>query len=71
MTNTAGGRFAINSSTGEITVADGTLLDYESATSHSVTVRVTDAGGLTYDETFTINLTNVNEASMHGQSRIR
>ena len=43
-------------------MADGTLLDYESATSHSVTVRVTDAGGLTYDETFTINLTNVNEA---------
>ena len=62
LTNTAGGRFAINASTGEITVADGTLLDYESATSHSVTVRVTDAGGLTYDETFTINLTNVNEA---------
>jgi VCBS repeat-containing protein len=61
LTNTAGGRFAINSATGEITVADGTLLDYESATSHSVTVRVTDAGGLTYDETFTINLTNVNE----------
>ena len=42
-------------------MADGTLLDYESATSHSVTVRVTDAGGLTYDETFAINLTNVNE----------
>ena len=62
LTNTAGGRFAINASTGEITVADGTLLDYESATSHSVTVRVTDAGGLTYDETFAINLTNVNEA---------
>ena len=62
LTDTAGGRFAINASTGEIIVADGTLLDYESATSHSVTVRVTDAGGLTYDETFTINLTNVNEA---------
>jgi hypothetical protein len=38
------------------------LLDYESATSHSVTVRVTDAGGLTYDETFVINLINVYEA---------
>ncbi|OQW33699.1 MAG: hypothetical protein A4C66_04015, partial [Nitrospira sp. HN-bin3] len=60
-TDSAGGRFAINSSTGEITVADGSLLDYEAATSHSVTVRVTDSGGLTYDETFTINLTNVNE----------
>ncbi len=60
--DTAEGRFAINSSTGEITVADGSLLNYESATNHSVMVRVTDSGGLTYDETFTINLTNVNEA---------
>jgi len=61
-TDSAGGRFAINSSTGQITVANSALLNYESATSHSVTVRVTDGGGLTYDETFTINLTNVNEA---------
>ena len=62
LTDTAGGRFAINSATGELTVADGTLLNYEAVPSHSVTVRVTDRGGLTYDETFTINLTNVNEA---------
>ncbi len=61
-TDSAGGRFAINSTTGQITVADGNLLNYENATSHSVTVRVTDSVGLTYDETFTINLTNVNEA---------
>ncbi len=61
LTDTAGGRFAINASTGELTVADGSLLNYENAASHSLTVRVTDAGGLTYDETFTINLTNVNE----------
>jgi hypothetical protein len=61
-TDSASGRFAINSATGEITVANSSLLDYESATSHTVTVRVTDSGGLTYDETFTINLTNVNEA---------
>ena len=62
ITDSAGGRFAINSSTGQLTVADGSLLNYESATSHNITVRVTDAGGLTYDETFTINVTNVNEA---------
>ncbi|WHZ26464.1 MAG: hypothetical protein OJF51_001259 [Nitrospira sp.] len=61
-TDSAGGRFAIDSSTGVLTVADSSLLDYESAPSHSVSVRVTDSGGLTYDETFTINLTNVNEA---------
>jgi hypothetical protein len=62
LTDTAGGRFAINSATGVVTVANGNLLDYESAASHMVTVRVTDSGGLTYDETFTINLLNVNEA---------
>lgn len=62
LTDTAGGRFAINSSTGVITVANGSLLNYESATSHNVTVRVADSGGLTYHETFTINVTNVNEA---------
>ena len=62
LVNDAGGRFAIDASTGTITVADGSLLNYEAATSHTVTVRVTDAGGATYDETVTINLTNVNEA---------
>ncbi|MCC6140143.1 MAG: DUF4347 domain-containing protein [Nitrospira sp.] len=62
LTDNAGGRFAINSSTGQITVANSALLDYESAASHNVTVRMTDSGGLTYDETFAINLTNVNEA---------
>ncbi len=60
--DSAGGRFAVNSATGEVTVANGTLLDYDTATSHNITVRVTDSGGLTYDETLTINLTNVNEA---------
>uniref|UniRef100_UPI00117E0851 beta strand repeat-containing protein n=1 Tax=Nitrospira cf. moscoviensis SBR1015 TaxID=96242 RepID=UPI00117E0851 len=64
LTDSAGGRFAINSATGAITVADGSLLNYESATSHSVTVRVTDSGGLTYDETFTINLSDLNETPM-------
>ena len=43
-------------------MANGSLLNYEATTNHSVTVRVTDSGGLTYDETFTINVTNVNEA---------
>ena len=58
LTNDAGGRFAIDANSGEITVADASLLDYEMATSHDVTVRVTDSGGLTYTETFTINLSN-------------
>ncbi len=53
--------FAINSSTGLITVANSSLLDFETNTSHSIIVRATDAGGQTFDKTMTINLTNVNE----------
>jgi autotransporter-associated beta strand protein len=52
--NDAGGRFAINATTGMVTVANGSLLNYETATSHAITVRVTDlngaSGGLTFDQ---------------------
>ena len=61
LTDDAAGRFAINSITGEITVADGSLLDYESASSHNVTIQVTDSAGNTYDEVMSLNLTDVNE----------
>ena len=50
LTDSANGRFAIDSETGEITVADASQLDYEQATSHEVTVRATDADGATYDQ---------------------
>src|SRR5690606_24256236 len=62
LVNDAGGRFTIDEKTGEIRVADGGKLNYESATSHKVTVRVTDSGGLSYDEAFKIGVKNVNEA---------
>ena len=62
LTDTAGGRFAIDANSGAITVADGSLLDHETASSHPITVRVTDSGGLTYDQNFTINITDINEA---------
>jgi Ca2+-binding RTX toxin-like protein len=61
LVNDAGGRFAIDAATGQVTVADGSLLDYETATSHNVTVRVTDSGGNTYDEVMSISVSNVNE----------
>src|SRR5690606_26285944 len=50
----AGGRFTIDPATGEIRVADGSLLDYESADQHEIVVQVTDAGGLSDTATFTI-----------------
>ena len=45
---------------GAITVANGTLLDYEAAASHTITVRVTGQGGLTFDKSFIIAVT-INE----------
>jgi hypothetical protein len=62
LTDSAGGRFAIDSSTGAITVANGSLLNFEANTSHSITVLVTDGGGLTFSRTFTVSVTDVNEA---------
>ncbi|MDX1930802.1 MAG: cadherin domain-containing protein, partial [Pirellulaceae bacterium] len=60
----AAGRFAIDPNTGVVTVADGSLLNFEVSPSHTITVRVTDSGGATYDETFTISLNDVNEFSV-------
>ncbi|MFN9943080.1 MAG: cadherin repeat domain-containing protein, partial [bacterium] len=51
--DTAGGRFAINSSTGVVTVANGSLLDFETATSHNITVRATSTDGSWSTQTFT------------------
>ncbi|MGB7326931.1 MAG: DUF4347 domain-containing protein, partial [Rubripirellula sp.] len=63
-TQTVAGAFTINSDTGEIRVADGTLLDADTLATHTVTVRVTDNAtptANTYDEIFTISLNNLVE----------
>ena len=52
-------KFSINSSTGEVTLANA--LDYETKTSHSFTVTVSD-GTTTSSETFTLNVTDVDLA---------
>jgi len=54
----ADGRFGISGTL--LVVADGALLDYESAASHDVTVRASD-GEFIYSETLTIRVINVNE----------
>ena len=46
----------------EIRVKAGASLDHESASSHQLTVTVTDAGGLSHTEALTIGVTNPNEA---------
>ncbi len=59
----AGGRFEINSTTGVVTVSNGSLLNYEAATSHDITIRATSSDTSTTTETFTINVLAVNESS--------
>ena len=62
LTNDAGGRFQIDPDTGAISVANGSLLDFATASSHTVTVEVTDSENATYSEDFEIIVQDVNEA---------
>ena len=51
----ADGRFAIDAASGQVTVANGTQLDFENQASWQITVRASD-GTTPIDETFTIAL---------------
>jgi hypothetical protein len=62
LTNDASGRFAVDTRTGVITVTAGANLNFEVAASHNITVRATDSFGLSFDQSFTINVLNINEA---------
>src|SRR5207253_5194543 len=54
----AGGRFAIDATTGVVTVANASLIDYETATSQSITVKAADASGAFATQTFSIAVTD-------------
>ncbi|NVO19613.1 MAG: T9SS type A sorting domain-containing protein [Bacteroidetes bacterium] len=58
------GAFAINSSNGNITVSNSTVLNFESTPSFSLVIKVQDNGttALSNQATVAIGLTNVNEA---------
>ena len=58
------GLFAINED-GEITLTGA--LDYETATTHTISVQVADSAGATTTATVTINVTNANEAPVFAQ----
>ena len=55
----AGGRFTLNGS--QLQVADGTLLDFESNTSHNVTVRAIDSNGNNFDKSFAVVINDIDE----------
>ncbi|MCA6518106.1 MAG: cadherin domain-containing protein, partial [Pseudanabaena sp. M110S1SP2A07QC] len=62
LVNNAGGRFTLNGD--RLVVNNGTLLDYETNASHIIRVKTTDSGNpnLSYEQDFTINVLNINEA---------
>ncbi|MDX1948305.1 MAG: right-handed parallel beta-helix repeat-containing protein [Pirellulaceae bacterium] len=55
----AGGRFRLVGN--QLQVNSDTALNYEAATSHTVVVRATDAGGLSVDKSLVVSVQNVNE----------
>ena len=62
----AGGLFAIHASTGVVTV--NAALDYETATSHSITARATSADGSFATQSFSITVTDANESGVSAVS---
>ena len=61
LTNNAGGRFAINSSTGVVTVANGNLLD--GPATHTITVQATNGSGGMSSAEFSVIVTNLVDIS--------
>ena len=66
LSDDAGGLFTIDANTGVVKVAGA--LDAETATSHNITVVATSADGSTSNETFTIDVNDVNETSISATS---
>jgi Ca2+-binding RTX toxin-like protein len=64
--DSAGGRFRLGVDGRSIVVADGLLLDYEQARSHTLTLKVTDNTGLSYEKAFTIGITDVAAETVTG-----
>ncbi|MFG0266151.1 MAG: cadherin domain-containing protein, partial [Rhodopirellula sp. JB055] len=62
MLNDAGGRFEVGLSSGIVTVAANSSLNFETEASHDIIVRAISEDGSFVDQTFTIQLRDVNEA---------
>ncbi len=59
-----GGAFAVNPATGVLTVANPSVLDFETTPQFVLTVEATDQGGLTDSATVTVNLNDVDETPL-------
>ncbi|HEX8125722.1 MAG TPA: cadherin domain-containing protein [Allosphingosinicella sp.] len=65
LVDNAGGRFSITSA-GVLSVLNGSLLNYEAAASHTITVQVTDSFSQTKDQALVVAVNNVNEQNALG-----
>ncbi|MRT93835.1 cadherin domain-containing protein [Ancylomarina sp. 16SWW S1-10-2] len=54
--------FAVNESTGAITIADNTNLDFETTTTYTLSVTVGDGENTSSVQTVSVNVTDINEA---------
>ena len=66
--NDAGGRFAMDAN-GNVTVADGLLLDYEQQNSHTIRVRVTDEQGASSEFDVNVSVIDVLGEDVTGDAR--
>ncbi|MBL3529368.1 MAG: cadherin-like domain-containing protein, partial [gamma proteobacterium endosymbiont of Lamellibrachia anaximandri] len=55
------GPFSVDAETGEVTVRDGSQLDYESDTSHNIQVKATSEDGTSSVQSFTVNVSDIEE----------
>jgi Ca2+-binding RTX toxin-like protein len=68
LVDNAGGRFAIDAATGQVTAAKPLLLDFEQAASHSITVKVTDNDGNSFTKVLTATGTDVAKENVTGSA---
>lgn len=67
LVDSAGGRFAIEGD--QVIVANGVLSNFEQFANHDVTIRVTDNGGATFEQTFAIAVDDVSPEVATGDSK--
>ncbi|MBO6919294.1 MAG: cadherin repeat domain-containing protein [Rhizobiaceae bacterium] len=61
LSDDASGIFTIDANTGEVSIADASSIDYETATSHTIEVTATSEDGSTSTQSYTINVSDVDE----------
>ncbi len=64
LSDDAGGAFAIDSVTGEVTVADPSVLDFESSSTMQIEVTATSSDGSSSAQTFNIVVEDINEGAI-------